>query len=114
MEEKFKPFDWTFTSTYQGTMNDKVRTECTDQTLNKFKLMQRENIMFYHDLTLFEDELHDHGISVMSVRIVSRLDMEAVLQEIIPFLLPAARHALWLLHTSTPLSARRRRAHPDA
>lgn len=71
MEEKFKPFDWTFTSTYQGTMNEKVRAEATDQTLNKFKLMQRENIIFYHDLTLFEDELHDHGISVMSVRIVS-------------------------------------------
>ncbi|KAH8238404.1 hypothetical protein KR032_006352, partial [Drosophila birchii] len=69
MEEKFKPFDWTFTSTYQGTMNEKVRSEATDQTLNKFKLMQRENIIFYHDLTLFEDELHDHGISVMSVRI---------------------------------------------
>ncbi|KAH8325858.1 hypothetical protein KR067_009265, partial [Drosophila pandora] len=69
MEEKFKPFDWTFTSTYQGTMNEKVRAEPTDQTLNKFKLMQRENIIFYHDLTLFEDELHDHGISVMSVRI---------------------------------------------
>ncbi|XP_017042024.1 TIP41-like protein isoform X2 [Drosophila ficusphila] len=68
-EEKFKPFDWTFTSTYQGTMNDKVRSESTEQTLNKFKLMQRENIIFYHDLTLFEDELHDHGISVMSVRI---------------------------------------------
>ncbi|XP_030378456.1 TIP41-like protein [Scaptodrosophila lebanonensis] len=69
MEEKFKPFDWTFTSTYQGTMNEKFRSEATEQTLNKFKLMQRENIIFYHDLTLYEDELHDHGISVMSVRI---------------------------------------------
>ncbi|XP_020808276.1 TIP41-like protein [Drosophila serrata] len=69
MEEKFKPFDWTFTTTYQGTMNEKVRTESTDQNINKSKLMQRENIIFYHDLTLFEDELHDHGISVMSVRI---------------------------------------------
>ncbi|XP_034670978.1 TIP41-like protein isoform X1 [Drosophila subobscura] len=68
-EEKFKPFDWTFTSTYQGTMNEKIRSETTDMTLNKFKLMQRENIIFYTDLTLFEDELHDHGISVMSVRI---------------------------------------------
>ncbi|KAH8304695.1 hypothetical protein KR018_009648, partial [Drosophila ironensis] len=69
MEEKFKPFDWTFTSTYQGTTNDKVRIEATDQALNMFKLMERENIIFYTDLTLFEDELHDHGISVMSVRI---------------------------------------------
>lgn len=73
MEQKFKPFDWTFTSTYQGTLNEKFRSEPTEQTLNKMKLMQRENILFYHDLTLYEDELHDHGISVMSVRIVSRL-----------------------------------------
>lgn len=71
MEQKFKPFDWTFTSTYQGTLNEKFRSEPTEQTLNKMKLMQRENILFYHDLTLYEDELHDHGISVMSVRIVS-------------------------------------------
>ncbi|XP_037938770.1 TIP41-like protein [Teleopsis dalmanni] len=69
MEEKFKPFDWTFTTTYQGTMNEKIRTEPTTQQLNKFKLMQREKILFYHDLTLYEDELHDHGISSCSVKI---------------------------------------------
>ncbi|XP_064540953.1 TIP41-like protein [Drosophila montana] len=69
LEQKYKPFDWTFTTTYRGTLNDKFRTELTDQTLNKMKLMQRENLLFYHDLTLYEDELHDHGISSMSVRI---------------------------------------------
>ncbi|EDW05549.1 TIP41-like protein isoform X2 [Drosophila mojavensis] len=69
MEHKYKPFDWTFTSTYQGTLNEHFRSEVTEQTLNKMKLMQRENILFYHDLTLYEDELHDHGISAMSVRI---------------------------------------------
>lgn len=77
MEQKFKPFDWTFTSTYQGTLNEKFRSEPTEQTLNKMKLMQRENILFYHDLTLYEDELHDHGISVMSVRIVSVIILRA-------------------------------------
>ncbi|XP_017035607.2 TIP41-like protein [Drosophila kikkawai] len=69
VEEKFKPFDWTFTSTYQGSMNKKVRVESTDQALEKFKLMQREPIVFHHDITLFEDELNDRGISKMSVRI---------------------------------------------
>lgn len=71
MKEKFKPFDWTFTTSYQGTENDKFRIEKSDQSLNKFKLMQREKILFYHDLTLFEDELHDHGISSCTVKIVS-------------------------------------------
>lgn len=70
MEEKFKPFDWTFTTDYQGTPNEKFNIEKTEQQLNKFKLMQREKILFYHDLTLFEDELHDNGISSCSVKIV--------------------------------------------
>jgi type 2A phosphatase activator TIP41 len=69
-EEKVKPFDWTFTTDYQGTINDKFVVEPTDARINMFKLMQRENILFYHDLTLFEDELHDHGISVSSAKIV--------------------------------------------
>ncbi|XP_075155785.1 TIP41-like protein isoform X2 [Haematobia irritans] len=69
MEEKFKPFDWTFTTDYQGTLNNKFRIEKTDRQLNKFKLMQREKILFYHDLTLFEDELHDNGISSSTVKI---------------------------------------------
>uniref|UniRef100_A0A1B0APQ4 TIP41-like protein n=1 Tax=Glossina palpalis gambiensis TaxID=67801 RepID=A0A1B0APQ4_9MUSC len=69
VEEKFKPFDWTFTTEYQGTVNKMFRIEKCEQKLNKFKLMQREKILFYHDLTLFEDELHDNGISSCSVKI---------------------------------------------
>lgn len=70
LEEKFKPFDWTFTTSYQGTLNEKFRIEPTEEKINKFKLMLREKIIFYHDLTLFEDELHDNGISSCSVKIV--------------------------------------------
>lgn len=67
--EKVKPFDWSFTTEYSGTVNDKIRVEKTDQKIDMFKLMRREPIHFYHDLTLFEDELHDHGISVLSVKV---------------------------------------------
>lgn len=52
-------------------MNDEFRIEETDKKLDVYKLMQREKILFYHDLTLFEDELHDNGISSCSVKIVS-------------------------------------------
>lgn len=68
--EKVKPFDWSFTTAYQGTINERIRVEETDARLDIFKLMQKERILFYHDLTLFEDELHDHGIAVCSVKIV--------------------------------------------
>lgn len=68
-QEKVKPFDWSFTTEYKGTVNERVRVESTDQKIDMFKLMKREPIYFYHDLTLFEDELHDHGISVLSVKV---------------------------------------------
>lgn len=69
LEEKFKPFDWTFVTDYQGNLNEKFRIEDTEQKLDLFKLMKREEILFYHDLTLFEDELHDNGIASCSVKI---------------------------------------------
>lgn len=70
--EKLKPFDWTFSTDYQGTMNDKIIAEPTDMKIDRFKLMVKEQILFYEDLTLFEDELHDNGTSVSSVKIVSQ------------------------------------------
>lgn len=69
--EEVKPFDWSFSTDYQGTFNEKIRFEDTDAKLDIFKLMQKERILFYTDLTLFEDELHDHGIAACSVKIVS-------------------------------------------
>lgn len=70
--EKLKPFDWTFSTDYQGTTNDKFVVEPTDMKIDKFKLMVKEQILFYNDLTLFEDELHDNGTSVSSVKVVSK------------------------------------------
>lgn len=66
--EKVKPFDWTFCTDYQGTAEG-LKIETTDKKIDLMKLMKRENILFYHDLSLFEDELHDHGISFSSVKI---------------------------------------------
>lgn len=34
------------------------------------KLKTREQILFYADVTLFEDELHDNGTAVLSAKIV--------------------------------------------
>lgn len=67
--DKVKHFDWTFTTEYSGTSNDRFVVEPTEQRIDMFKLMRREPILFYHDLTLFEDELHDHGISLLSVKV---------------------------------------------
>uniref|UniRef100_A0A1B0EWZ3 TIP41-like protein n=1 Tax=Phlebotomus papatasi TaxID=29031 RepID=A0A1B0EWZ3_PHLPP len=68
-EVKTKPFDWTFSTDYQGSPNDKIKIELTDLKIDITKLMKREAIIFYQDITLFEDELHDNGIAVCSVKI---------------------------------------------
>lgn len=67
--EHVHPFDWTFTTDYKGTIEGDMKVEPTDLKLDMNKLRQKEKILFYHDLTLFEDELHDNGIAVCSVKI---------------------------------------------
>lgn len=70
-EEIVKPFDWTFSTDYQGSLQGNWIIEETNQKIDVNKLRQKEKIEFYIDLTLFEDELHDNGIASLSVKIVS-------------------------------------------
>lgn len=69
---KTKQFDWTFCTKYQGSVGEGFKVEDTDLRIDLSKLMKKERILFYHDLTLYEDELHDNGTSICSVKIVSR------------------------------------------
>lgn len=45
--------------------------EQTELRIDLNRLRQKERIVFYHELNLFEDELHDNGIATLSVKIVS-------------------------------------------
>ncbi|KAF5302934.1 hypothetical protein FQA39_LY02114 [Lamprigera yunnana] len=69
LEEKIKPFDWTFTTTYTGTISGPACVEPTDERINIERLKEREKILFYQELMLFEDELHDNGIAACTVKI---------------------------------------------
>ncbi|XP_046393864.1 TIP41-like protein [Ischnura elegans] len=64
-----KPFDWTFTTEYKGTLLGNWKVEETCERIDVEKLKEKKSILFYHDLTLFEDELHDNGCAVCSVKI---------------------------------------------
>lgn len=66
-----QPFDWTFSTDYKGSLGDGWVVEPTDLRIDLEKLKQKERILFYHELSLFEDELHDNGIATLSVKIVS-------------------------------------------
>lgn len=73
IKEVIKPFDWTYTTEYKGTVfgNDGSQLKVSDTTerIDMEKLMVREKIMFYADILLFEDELADNGTSILNVKI---------------------------------------------
>lgn len=66
-----KPFDWTFSSDYTGTITGPFKIVETEEKIDIDRLKTREKILFYQDLILYEDELHDNGIATCSVKIVS-------------------------------------------
>ncbi|XP_037835149.1 TIP41-like protein isoform X2 [Kryptolebias marmoratus] len=73
--EVVRPFDWTYSTDYRGTLiGDSLQMKVTKTTerINMEKLKAREHIMFFEDVLLFEDELHDHGVSMISVKINGR------------------------------------------
>ncbi|XP_052810357.1 TIP41-like protein [Mya arenaria] len=70
IQDVVKPFDWTFTTDYKGTIiGDQIQVETTSERIDLEKLKVREKIHFYEDIVLFEDELSDNGTSMMSVKI---------------------------------------------
>lgn len=72
IDKVIKPFDWTYTTKYKGTIRDPVdavTVESTDESINIERLKVREKILFFDDLMLFEDELADNGCSQLNVKI---------------------------------------------
>lgn len=75
---KTKPYDWTYTSTYPGHLlePDKFSFVARDKThpghiIPIAELSRQDPILFYAEVPLYEDELHDNGMSQVSVRVVS-------------------------------------------
>ncbi|XP_075910574.1 TIP41-like protein isoform X3 [Petromyzon marinus] len=67
-----KPFDWTFTTDYRGTLTGDTHTlqvVSTDERVDSARLRARERILFFDEVLLYEDELHDHGTAVLSVKV---------------------------------------------
>lgn len=69
VDKYINQFDWTYSTYYEGTLFGYRSIETTEERINMEKLKEKEEILFYSDLTLFEDELHDNGIAVCSVKI---------------------------------------------
>ncbi|PIK48329.1 putative TIP41-like protein, partial [Apostichopus japonicus] len=72
LNKVIKPFDWTFTTDYKGTVistGPEMRLSETSECIDIEKLKVREKIHFYEDMTLFEDELADNGTATLGVKI---------------------------------------------
>lgn len=63
------PFDWTFTTDYAGTLLGDVKVQHSQERIDIERLKVRDKILFYADVELYEDELHDCGCSMLSVKI---------------------------------------------
>ncbi|KAA0195073.1 Protein that interacts physically and genetically with Tap42p which regulates protein phosphatase 2 [Fasciolopsis buskii] len=63
-----KPYDWTFTTPYNGTLSGPWNIVPDENGLDMALLQRREPILFYADTTLYEDELGDNGVSMLNVK----------------------------------------------
>nr|CAG4647132.1 EOG090X07SL [Megafenestra aurita] len=62
------PFDWTFTTDYRGTVFGEIKVSETDLRIDMEKLKQKEKILFFDEIHLYEDELADHGCASCSLK----------------------------------------------
>lgn len=74
IKEVVKPFDWSYSTDYKGTTlgSGAGEWQTTDSSKNPIRvdlLSRPDPILFYDDVMLYEDELADNGIAVMSCKI---------------------------------------------
>lgn len=64
-----KPFDWSYSTDYKGTCSSEPSFEPTDNPIPLALLKRPDPILFFDDVVLYEDELADNGISMLSCKI---------------------------------------------
>ena len=65
-----KPFDWSYSTDYKGTLRPSSPsfTPCTSPI--PLELLKRPDpILFFDDVVLYEDEMADNGITMLTVKI---------------------------------------------
>lgn len=70
INEVVKPFDWSYTTDYKGTVSSSGRPfEETTKPIPVELLKRPDPILFFDDVVLYEDELADNGITMLSCKI---------------------------------------------
>ncbi|KAJ2351130.1 Tap42 interacting protein [Coemansia erecta] len=63
-----KPFDWTFSTLYRGSATA-LEFSASQRGIDYDRLKVREDILFYDENVLFEDDLGDNGTSQLSYKV---------------------------------------------
>lgn len=73
IKEVVKPYDWSYSTEYAGTLEDASSPAKEFQPSQKpipiELLKRRDPILFFDDVMLYESELDDNGISMFSVKV---------------------------------------------
>ena len=75
VKQVVKPFDWSYSTDYKGTTHvsdAKGEWQATDQSKNPIRtdlLSRPDPILFFDTVDLYEDELADNGIGLLSIKI---------------------------------------------
>ena len=70
IKEVVKPFDWSYTTDYKGTLSSNSQPlQSTTKTIPLELLKRPDPILFFDEIMLYEDELADNGIAMLSCKI---------------------------------------------
>jgi len=64
-----KPFDWSYTTDYKGTVTNGKPFEVGPELIPIELLKRPDPILFFEEVVLFESELDDNGISILSCKL---------------------------------------------
>ena len=68
--EVVKPFDWSYSTDYKGTLRSASPSFQTTTTPIPIELLKRPDpILFFDEVILYEDEMADNGITMYSCKI---------------------------------------------
>lgn len=69
IKEVIKPFDWSYSTDYAGTISPDPPFKDSDKQIPVALLTRPDPILFFDDVMLYEDELADNGIAMLSCKI---------------------------------------------
>ncbi|KAF2705667.1 TIP41-domain-containing protein [Pleomassaria siparia CBS 279.74] len=69
IKEVVKPFDWSYSTDFKGTETGDSKLQPTGTPIPLALLRRPDPILFFDDVMLYEDELADNGIAMLSCKI---------------------------------------------